>query len=85
MVWLSAAVGSYELAATIMQRIGRVDVSRSSIWRSTQAAGRRFRALAERERRLANGLPELWDPPSRAEVADQRMGVALDGALDLHS
>jgi hypothetical protein len=81
MVWLSAAVGSYELAATIMQRIGQVDVSCSSLWRSTQAAGQRFRALAERERRLANELPELWDPPSRVEVADQRMGVALDGAL----
>jgi hypothetical protein len=81
MVWLSAAVGSYELAATVMQRVGRVNVSCSSIWRCTQAAGERFRALEKRERQLANGLPELWDPPSRAEVADQRMGVALDGAL----
>jgi hypothetical protein len=80
-VWLSAAVGSYALAATILQRIGRVNMSRTSIWRSTQAAGVRFRALAERERQWANGLPELWEPPSRAEVADQRMGVALDGAL----
>ncbi len=43
--------------------------------------GARFRALEVRERQLANGLPELWDPPSRAEVADQRKGVALDGAL----
>lgn len=81
MVWLSAAVGSYALAATIVQRIGRVNVSRSSLWRSTQEAGEQFQTLAERERQLANGLPELWTPPSRAEVADQRMGVALDGAL----
>ena len=81
LVWLSAAVGSFALAATIMQRIGRVHVSCSSIWRCTQAAGERFRALEARERQLANGLPELWDPPSRAEVADQRKGVALDGAL----
>ena len=81
LVWLSAAVGSFELAATIMQRIGRKHVSCSSIWRCTQAAGERFRALEARARQLANGLPELWDPPSRAEVADQRKGVALDGAL----
>lgn len=81
MVWLSAAVGSYALAETIMQRIGRKNVSCSSIWRCTQAAGERFRALEARERQLANDLPELWDPPSRGEVADQRMGVALDGAL----
>lgn len=80
-VWLSAAVGSYELAATILARIGRVTVSPSSIWRMTQAAGRQFRAQEERERQVANGLPELWDPPSRAQVADQRMGVALDGAM----
>jgi hypothetical protein len=26
-------------------------------------------------------LPEQWTPPSRAEVSDQRMGVALDGAI----
>jgi hypothetical protein len=81
MVWLSAAVGSFELAETIMQRIGRKSISCSSIWRCTQAAGERFRALEARERQLANGLPELWDPPSRGEVADQRKGVALDGAL----
>ena len=81
MVWLSAAVGSFALAETILQRIGRKNVSCSGIWRCTQAAGERFRALEMRERQLANGLPELWDPPSRAEVADQRKGVALDGAL----
>jgi hypothetical protein len=81
MVWLSAAVGSFALAATILARLGRVHVSCASIWRCTQAAGERFRALAEREREMANGLPELWDPPSRAAVADQRMGVAMDGAL----
>jgi len=27
-----------------------------------------------------NALPEHWEPPSRAEVADQRMGVSMDGA-----
>lgn len=81
MVWLSAAVGSYALAESIMRRIGGVNVSRCSIWRCAQVAGEQFRALAERERRLATELPELWAPPSRAEVADQRMGVAMDGAL----
>ena len=35
LVWLSAAVGSFELAATIMQRIGRKHVSCASIWRCT--------------------------------------------------
>ena len=81
MVWLSAAVGSFELAGTVMQRIGHKNVSCSSIWRCTQAAGARLRALEARERQLANGLPELWEPPSRAEVAEKGKSVALDGAL----
>ena len=38
-------------------------------------------AVAEQERQQANALPEQWAPPSRAEVTDQRMGVALDGAM----
>jgi hypothetical protein len=80
-VWLSGAVSSYELVGEILQRVGQMEMSQSSIWRVTQAAGERFRALAERERERANCLPEKWEPPSRAEVKDQRMGVAMDGAI----
>lgn len=80
-VWLSGAVASYEMAAEILRRIGGVDVSRTTLWRRTQAVGSRFCALEECERACATALPEQWEPPSRAVVADQRMGVALDGAL----
>ena len=80
-VWLSGAVSSYELVGEILMRVGQVEMSPSSIWRVAQAAGERFRALEEQERHRANCLPEQWDPPSRAEVKDQRMGVAMDGAI----
>jgi hypothetical protein len=80
-VYVSAAVGSFELARLILQRVGQIEVSQPSIWRCTQAAGQRFQALERRERERANALPEAWQPPSRAEVADQRMGVALDGVM----
>lgn len=80
-VWLSGAVASYEMAAEILHRIGGVDVSRATLWRRTQAMGSQFRALEEGERARATALPEQWEPPSRAVVTDQRMGVALDGAL----
>jgi len=80
-VWLSGAVASYEMAAEILQRIGGVHVSRTTLWRSSQTMGSQFRALEECERVRATALPEQWEPPSRAVVADQRMGVALDGAL----
>lgn len=80
-VWLSGAVPSYEMVAEILRRVGQMEMSQASIWRATQAAGERFEALAERERERAMCLAEQWAPPSRAEVKEQRMGVALDGAI----
>ncbi len=80
-VWLSCAVPSYEMVAEILQRIGGLELSRTTIWRCTQQAGEQFCRLEEIERKRATALPEQWQPPSRAIVADQRMGVALDGAL----
>ena len=80
-VWLSGAVSSYEMVSEILMRVGQVEMSSSSVWRVTQAAGERFQALEKRERARANCLPERWDPPSRAEVKDHRMGVAMDGAI----
>ena len=80
-VWLSGAVPSYEMVEEILRRIGSMHVSRTTIWRNTQEVGCKFRRLEETERKRATALPEQWEPPSRAVVADQRMGVALDGAL----
>lgn len=80
-VWLSGAVASYEMVEEVLRRIGRVDISRTTIWRCTQEAGRKFGRVEEGERERAMALPEQWEPPSRAVVSDQRMGVALDGAL----
>jgi hypothetical protein len=65
----------------ILRRIGSIAVSRTTVWRSTQEVGSKFRTLEECESKQATALPEQWQPPSRAVVADQRMGVALDGAL----
>jgi hypothetical protein len=76
-VWLSGAVPSYEMVEEILRRIGSVHISRTTIWRCTQEAGEKFCRLEEVERKRATALPEQWEPPSRAVVADQRMGVAL--------
>jgi hypothetical protein len=78
-VFLSAALSSYELAVTILRRVGQIDISQPSAWRSSQEAGKRFRRVEEEARARANALPEQWEPPSRAVVADQRMGVTMDG------
>jgi len=80
-VWLSGLVGSYRAVEQILCDVGGINISRASIWRQTQVWGEKFRAEAEAERERAKALPERWEPPSRAEVSDRRMGVALDGAL----
>jgi hypothetical protein len=68
------------LAAVILQRVGQIEISQPSAWRCSQEAGMRFRCVEEAMRERANALPEQWEPPTRAQVADQRMGVAMDGA-----
>jgi hypothetical protein len=80
-VWLSGVAPSYEAAEAILRRIGHANISAASIWRRVQVWGEQFKALAEAESAQANALPAQWEPPSRAEVADQRMGVAMDGAM----
>jgi Uncharacterised protein family (UPF0236) len=79
-VFLSGAVSSFELARMILNRIGQINISQPSAWRCAQGAGERFRAVEAAEQARANALPEQWEPPSRAEVADHRMGVSMDGA-----
>jgi hypothetical protein len=80
-VWLSGVAPSYEAAEAILQRIGHANISAASIWRRVQVWGEQFKALAEAESVQANALPAKWEPPSRAEVADQRMGAAMDGVM----
>jgi hypothetical protein len=80
-VWLGVLVASYREAEAILRQVGGINISRGSIWQQVQAWGAQFAALEERERQQATALPEQWTPPSRAEVSDQRMGVALDGTM----
>jgi hypothetical protein len=79
-VYLSGAVPSFELATAILKRIGQIEISPPSAWRSSQEAGQRFRRVEAAACACATATPERWEPPSRAEVTDQRMGVAMDGA-----
>jgi hypothetical protein len=79
-VWLAGLV-PYRQAEAILAEIGQVTLPATSIWRRLQQSGSQFAALEEAERAQATALPERWDPPSRAEKADQRMGVAMDGFM----
>lgn len=79
-VWLAGLV-PYKQAEAILAEIGQVTLSATSIWRRLQQCGSQFAALEEVERAQATALPQKWDPPSRAEKSDQRMGVAMDGFM----
>ncbi len=79
-VWLSG-LGPYAQAEAILQEIGRVNISRCSVWRRSQIWGAKFKEREEAERAQANALPEKWQPPSRAVEPDRRMGVAMDGLM----
>jgi hypothetical protein len=59
MIWLSGIV-EYEKAEEVLEKVGQLHVSDSSIWRQTQTWGAHFKALAEKERLRANLLPGRW-------------------------
>jgi hypothetical protein len=79
--YLSGAVSSFRLVSEILARMGQIAISESSVWRCVQEAGSRFQVLEAQERTRATAVPERWEPPSRAVVPDQRMGVSMDGAM----
>ena len=78
MVWLSGIV-DYEKAEQVLQRVGQMEVSDSSVWRQVQQWGQSFQALFEIERMRANVLPGRWGGPCRKAEPKGRMGAAMDG------
>ena len=78
-VWLSGLL-AYEKATEVMERIGQVGVSKSSVWRQTQVCGSQLHALEEKERAESVILPGRWEVmPTMDEK--KRMGAAMDGGM----
>ena len=71
----------YEEAEEVLEKVGQIHISDSSIWRHTQTWGKQFQVLAERERIQANVLEGRWGGPCRAEEPKGRMGVSMDGTM----
>lgn len=74
-------MGSFADAEEVLQRIGQISMSRSSVWRRTQAVGEQFQELAASERRTANALPGVDERPVAKAQTKGRLGAALDGFL----
>lgn len=80
MVRLSGEV-DYRTAQEILEEVGQITVSDSSVRRQAQLWGESFQSLAEAERIRANVVPGRWGMPSRKGNPQGRMGVAMDGSM----
>jgi len=79
-VWLSGLV-AFEDAATILQEIGQVEISDSSVWRLTQKWGEQFRLLESREEEQAHRLPAAGEVIQRQKRSVGRKGLSMDGTM----
>jgi len=77
-VWLYGLVED-DLAEQILQQIGHIDISDTTIWRLKEKWGEQFRLVEETEAKAARALPQ-WGEVVRGESRSlPRMGVAMDG------
>ena len=77
-VWLSGLV-PYERAAEILQGVGQIAISKSSIWRRVQRWGSAMQAVEARQQVKAY---ELEEPrPHDANRSLGKMGVSMDGTM----
>jgi hypothetical protein len=77
-VWLSGLV-TYAQAAEILQTVGAIDISRSSVWRQVEHWGSRFQAVEVRQQVKAYELEE--PKPIDPNRSLGRMGVSMDGTM----
>lgn len=71
----------FETAAEMLDKVGQVCISDSSVWRRMDRWGERIRQIEEAERERANALPKRWERPVSRTGEAERMGVAMDGGM----
>ena len=79
-VWLYAQVAD-DLAEQILQKIGGLSISDSSIWRQAQKWGEQIRIHETVQATAATALPRRGQVVRGMVPSDKRMGVAMDGAM----
>jgi len=80
-VWLSGLV-TFEAAEQILERVGHIPMSGSSVWQCSQAWGKRFTAVEAIGRATGSAMPRRADVVQGEKTdARRRMGVAMDGAM----
>jgi hypothetical protein len=64
-----------------MERIGKISISDSTIWRRVQEWGAHFEAVEKKKEEKANELPQRGVAPVQAFKNAEVMGAAMDGAM----
>jgi hypothetical protein len=78
-VWLSGLV-EFEDAADLLEKIGQIVMSDSSVWRRVEAWGERGKAAEAVQRAKATTLPPRSEIVAGEARQPKDMGVAMDGA-----
>jgi hypothetical protein len=79
-VWLSGMV-AFEGVAEILQEVGEVTISPSTVWRLTQRWGKRLAELEQREQEQANATPDGKEITPGEVRQDRKMGLSMDGTM----
>lgn len=80
-VWLGGLV-PFEQAATILERVGQIEISSSSVWRHMDEWGTRIKVATQAEEARLMALPSRGEMvKGEGPEPQKRMGVAMDGAM----
>jgi hypothetical protein len=80
-VWLSGVVDSDEAAAAVLRRIGKVNMSTSSVWRRVQKWGSVLQAVESEHTSKATALQQPNEAVVPVQAPGKRLGAAMDGAM----
>ena len=79
-LWLSGLV-DFEQAAEVMEQVGQVSISTSSVWRHSARWAQRGQEVEAAQQAKANALPQREEVVAEAARDQGRMGAAMDGAM----
>lgn len=78
MVWLSGFL-PYEYCQAVFERIGRVHLPSSSVWRQSQRYGDALKTYVEHQQSQVN--VERVVVPEAAQDHAQQKGISMDGGM----
>jgi hypothetical protein len=81
MTWLSGDEHSFEHAQDVMQRIGHLSISDSSIWRRKEEWGAQFQQIEQEQCRRANTVGSAEAFRARVLGTQKRVATSMDGTM----